>query len=822
MQKIDLNGPWQFRAAGRRGGAPTVRRWMRASVPGTVHTDLMAAGKIPDPFFRMQELDVQWVEEEDWVYRRDVLVGRELLRERVIELVAGGLDTLATLKVNGKIAGTSANMFIAQRFDIKKYLRPGKNRIEIRFDSPVRHARELERLHGRIQVSHASERAYIRKAQYSFGWDWGPRLATSGIWREIWIEAFNGPRLLDPSVKVISAGPGRALLECGGEIRGRFDRKQLQLRIEVSGPGNRATGRSRSRLAAHFIRRVKGRGFRIRFEVSRPSLWWPNGMGKQPIYTARLTLESGGEILDTHDLSFGIRTVRLRQERDIEGRSFVLEINGTPLFCKGANWIPADPFLSRIPPRRYEKLLTMARDAHMNMIRVWGGGIYEQDVFYELCDRMGLMVWQDFMFACSEYPNLPSFHRNVREEVEKALKRLRNHPSIVLWCGNNECEWLFTMKNPGKTPEAMRGARIFAKTIPTLCALHDGSRPYWRSSPFGRGFPNDQSDGNHHQWEVWSGWKDFREYQHVRGRFVTEFGFQSMPDPRTMKAVTVRGDRFIQSPVMEHHNKQVEGTERLIRFQAAHHRLDLDGDEFVYKSQLVQAEALKCAVEHWRRRKFLTAGSLIWQLNDCWPVSSWSVVDSALRPKAAYYYARRFFGPLLVSFQKTGSGLEVWVTNDNARSLEGWLSLRLLSFEGRMIWHQPRQLAVPANSSRRYLRIPESRFQMADPTSHYLLAQLRTRRGDAAENRQYLAEPKHLQLPAPGVRCSVIGSEPGVALIEVRSRRLARDLELRAGGSTDQFTDNYFDIDPGGFRLVLLQGENLARRLKNLSLRWLT
>ncbi|MGB2959051.1 MAG: sugar-binding domain-containing protein [Bacteroidota bacterium] len=821
MQRTDLNGVWHFKALTRRTGDHALRRWMKASVPGTVHTDLLANGKISDPFYRMQERDVQWVEEEDWVYRRDFRMSREMLREKWIELVAEGLDTIATVRVNGRLVGKSENMFVEHRFDIRKHLRAGKNRIQIQFDSPARHAKELERRHGQVQVSHSSERVYVRKAQYSFGWDWGPRLATSGIWRSIGIEAFSGPRLVDPFVRILSADAQRATLECRAEIRGRAGGRGVQARIEVSGPDNMGSRVSGRRWSATFLRRVKGQSFKVRFEIPHPSLWWPNGLGEQSLYAARIVLESNGQVQDSQDVTFAVRTVKIRQEKDAEGRSFVLEVNGTPVFCKGADWIPADTFLPRIPPGRYEKLLTMARDAHMNMIRVWGGGIYEQDIFYQQCDRLGLMVWQDFMFACAEYPELPAFHRNVREEVEKVVKRLRNHPSIVLWCGNNECEWLFCMTNPAKTPDQMRGARIFSKTIPALCASHDGTRPYWRSSPFGKGYPNEQTNGNHHQWDVWSGWKDFKEYENVRARFVTEFGFQSMADPRTMNPVTVRGDRAIQSPVMEFHNKQIEGTERLIRFQAAHYSLGRDYDEFVYKSQLVQAEALRCAVEQWRRRKFATAGALFWQLNDCWPVSSWAVIDSALRPKAAYYYAKRFNAPVLVSFGKTASGLDVWVTNDLRRPVGGSLSVQILSFDGKKLWHLRKNVKVSANSSRSILRIPRSRCEDADPSSHYLLAVLRTSRGGVAQNRYYLTEPKHLELGDPSVECAVVGCDGNIGLIELRSERLVKNLEIRAGGSADGFTDNYFDVDPGLARYVILRANDPARRLKKLSLRWL-
>ncbi|HMD13440.1 MAG TPA: glycoside hydrolase family 2 protein, partial [Bacteroidota bacterium] len=333
------------------------------------------------------------------------------------------------------------------------------------------------------------------------------------------------------------------------------------------------------------------------------------------------------------------------------------------------------------------------------MIRVWGGGIYEQDIFYNLCDQMGLMVWQDFMYACGEYPQVGWFLRQAKIEAEQVVKRLRNHPSIVLWCGNNECEWLFCTENPDKTPDDMTGSKIFRKILPEICNAFDGSRPYWRSSPFGKDFPNAESNGNHHQWMVWSYWKDYKEYEKDQARFITEFGFQAPANRRTFEEMTVPDDRQPQSPVMEHHNKQVEGTERLLRFQAAHYRLSTSFDGFIYKGQLVQADALKCAVEHWRRRKFLTSGSLFWQLNDCWPVSSWSVVDSSLQPKAGYYAAKRFFAPVLLSFKQTDKGVEVWVTNDRLERFSGEITVQMKSFQGKSFWKKTLKVSIASNFS---------------------------------------------------------------------------------------------------------------------------
>ncbi|HEY6950757.1 MAG TPA: glycoside hydrolase family 2 protein, partial [Bacteroidota bacterium] len=549
---------------------------------------------------------------------------------------------------------------------------------------------------------------------------------------------------------------------------------------------------------------LKGDRSSISFAVPHPHLWWPNGHGEQPLYRCRVWVESEGVEIDEKTTTFGIRTVRLVRENEAEGQSFIIEVNGKPIFCKGMDWIPCDNFIPRISDLMYERLLSLARDAHATMIRVWGGGIYEQDMFYELCDRFGLMVWQDFMFACGEYPEDRWFLRLVQDEAEKAVTRLRNHPSLSLWCGNNECEWIFCRENPGKTPDAMTGAVIFNKLLPSVCRALDGTRPYWRSSPFGEGFPNAESSGNHHQWSMWGEWIDYKEYEKDCARFVTEFGFQAPPNTRTIEQVTIPSDRYPQSMVLEHHNKLPEGTERLFRFIAAHYAVNGDFEDYVYKGQLVQAEALKTAVEHWRRRKFKTAGSLFWQLNDCWPVTSWSVIDSALRPKAAYFYSKKFFAPLLVSFKKGHGSIEVWATNDLSSSVTGELKVSLLGFDGVETWSKIRPITLGRNASKLLLRIENAATGVQDPTRSYLLARLQVEGVRRSENRFFFAEPKHVRWQPASVTMELAAHEGETYLLTLSSQTLAKNVRIDVEDDDPEIDDNFFDLDPGESKTVRL------------------
>ena len=795
MKRVDLGRKWKFKAQNTTGAHADlhmdVRKWMDASVPGTVHTDLMAASRIPDPFVRRNELGVQWIEEERWCYRREFEVEADVFAAEAVHLVAEGLDTYARITLNGRLVGQTANMFVEHRFDVRRFLKKGANLLEVLFDSPVARSTQLERKHGSLAVALEPHRVYVRKAQYSFGWDWGPKLTTSGIWRNVYLEAFSQCRIRNIHVRTERLLRRAADLLIDVDLE-RLTRKSVEVHIRVSGPD----------YDSEWTVMARGGKVSTRVRVPSPHLWWPNGYGEPTLYRVEVTVSLDGSERDAKQTSFGIRTVRLLQEKDAEGRSFIIEINGVRVFCKGANWIPSDSFLTRISAGTYERLLTLARDAHMNMVRVWGGGIYEDDRFYELCDQLGLMVWQDFMFACGEYPQYPDFLKNVKDETEKAVVRLRNHPCLTVWCGNNECEWIFCTKNPGKSPDDMKGARIFRDLLPSVCRFLDGARPYWRSSPFGSGLPNAESNGNHHQWLVWSAWKDYPEYERDNARFVTEFGFQAPANKRTFVEVCAREDLTPQSPVMEHHNKQVEGTERLVRFQAAHFMLTNNLDRFIEQGQLVQAEALKTAVEHWRRRKFRTAGALFWQLNDCWPVSSWAVIDSALRPKAAYYYAKRFFAPVLVSMRKTDSTVEVWGVNDRLEKFAGALTIQVLTFDGRELLRREQHVTINANTSVLLTALNTAPAVDLDPLSSYVVARLHAGNRTESENRLFFAEPKHLHLPEASVIVEVERRGIGELCLHLKSETIVRGVRLSIEGEDALFSDNCFDLDPGTERMV--------------------
>jgi beta-mannosidase len=813
MKRVDLNGKWQFKAISskHKESIPLIEvsQWMPATVPGTVHTDLLGAGKIPDPFYRMNELDAQWVDREQWHYHKEFTVGKELLDNDEVYLVAEGLDTYAVLKLNGQSIGRTADMFVEHRFNVKRFIKIGTNVLDVVFDSPTIRSKQLQDQYGELKVSHEPQRVYVRKAQYSFGWDWGPKLTTSGIWRPIYLEAFSSSRIKSVFARTTNITKDLADVRVDVDIE-HSGRKPVRLSVEVTGEG------------FEFRRSLDVRGASKSFVIKIPKahLWWPNGYGNQSLYHVRVFLKGNEAESDEKFCSFGIRTVRLLQEKDEEGKSFILEVNGQKIYCKGADWIPSDSFIPRIPTATYDRLLTMARDANMNMVRVWGGGIYEQEVFYDLCDRLGLMVWQDFMFACGEYPENGWFLQQVKDEAEKAVTRLRNHPSIALWCGNNECEWIFCKDNPGKEPDDMNGATIFRDVLPTVCRKFDGTRPYWRSSPFGIGFPNDESNGNHHQWAVWGLWLDYPEYEKDRARFVTEFGFQAPAYVRTMEPVTLQSDRQPQSRVLEHHNKLQEGTERLYRFQASHYPVGGDYEEFVYKGQLVQAEALKTAVEHWRRRKFKTAGSMFWQLNDCWPVTSWSVIDSGLRPKAAYYFAKKFFAPVLVSVKLAGGILEVWGTSDLLEPVRCELDVSLWSFDGPRNWSQQQPVSLGRNASKVCLKIKVSEFAGVDTTRNYVLAQLRSENRILAENRFFFVEPKHLQCTPAPISTELKCERRNVQTIELYSEAFAKNVRLECGAEDLQLDDNYFDLEAGVARRVsVLSNASEETVRKNLKVR---
>lgn len=816
MNRIDLNGAWLVqpdwqspRISQLPNGLFQKDEWLPASVPGTVHTDLLAAEKIPDPFQRDNEWQVQWVAEIGWRYRRVFQVPAEFLSNTAIQLAADGLDTFATIFINGWRVAETGNMFIPHRFEVKPLLRPGENEIEIRFDSPIQRAQELEKLYGKLPVALESYRVYARKAQYSFSWDWGPKLATSGIWRSIRLEGHRHVRIASLFAEVLldhDLQRARVLVMIAAE---KITASPAEFVVEISGRD----------FHAHKQMVTSEANLAVEFSIEPPHLWWPNGYGAQPLYELKVCARIAGEIVDEQTTRFGIRRLELVREPDAGGESFLFRLNNVPIFCKGADWIPADSFIPRVADEKYYVLLNLARAAHMNMLRIWGGGIYEQRIFYDLCDELGLLVWQDFMFACGVYPDHPEFTDNVRHEVATVIQQLRNHPCLVLWCGNNENEWIWNLETRRSYRE-MPGVSLFEKIIPEICAEHDPTRPYWQSSPFGGDDPNSEQEGDHHQWQIWSNWADPAAVAKDRGRFLSEFGFQAPATLSTWRRFLTPADLQPQSVVFEHHNKQVEGSERLFRFLAGFVNMPHDFEDFVFKTQIVQAEALKTMVEHWRREKFHTAGTLFWQLNDCWPASSWAVIDSELQPKAAYWYARRFFAPLLVSFKPADKFIEVWVTNDALVTLTAEFELEVLHFTGEVSWARRERVLVPANDSLRLAAPAFAEFLLIDPHRQYLRARLRQEGRVLAENRHFFSRYKHLQLPPPHLAWQLKKTDEQTCEVQVTSDRFVKALALPEPPAGAALTENYFDLDANCEMVIALRNLPATQMLAADSLKW--
>jgi beta-mannosidase len=538
------------------------------------------------------------------------------------------------------------------------------------------------------------------------------------------------------------------------------------------------------------------------FVINRPSLWWPNGLGAHPLYTFRARLIVNGRTIDQRTTRTGLRSLELRQQRDESGKSFTFVINGVPVFAKGANWIPADSFPTRISKARYRQLLESARDANMNMLRVWGGGIYERDDFYELCDELGILVWQDFMFGCSMYPGDQAFLDNVRQEASDNVKRLRNHPSIALWVGNNEIEsgwfhWGWKEQLPAKLWDDY--LKIFYGILPEVCASLDPARSYWPSSPSSKleDDPESQKLGDLHYWQVWHASLPFSEYEKQYPRFMSEYGFQSFPQLETVNTYTLPADHDIQSPVMMAHQRHPRGNQLIREYLLREYPEPRDFESFLYVSQVLQAEGIKIGAEHLRRIRPHNMGSLFWQLNDCWPVASWSSIDYTGRWKALQYYARRFYSEILVSTHEENGNLDVFVVSDRLQPASAQLNLSLIDFEGRKLWSEAKEIEVAPLASKSYATIPiDSLLAGKDVKGVFLFAEVLVDGKPVSSNEHFFQPYKNLSLPRPQIATDVVAVRGGFS-VALSADKFARAVYLSAPNYAGFFADNYFDLIPG-------------------------
>ncbi|ROS79141.1 glycoside hydrolase family 2 protein [Cellulomonas sp. PhB143] len=774
-------------AADAPAGFPTSP--VTATVPGCVHTDLLDHALIPDPYFHKNEDGQHWIGRSAWTYRTSIDAVAEA--GRTYELVFDGLDTVAHVELNGETLGDTANMHRTYRFDVTHLLRDGGNDLVVGF-APVREYTDAV-------VAEAGERPnvypepsqYVRKMACNFGWDWGPTLVTAGMWKSVRLESWQTARLA--AVRPVARVDGSdGVLEVEIDVRADGgDERSLEVTVEVAGVVGTAS--------------VPAGGGTVRTQVTVPGVdvWWPRGYGEQPLYDVEVSLSADGAGLDTWTRRTGFRNVSLVTEPDDAGMSFVVTVNDTPVFVRGVNWIPDDCFVSRVGIDDYRERISRAAEANVNMLRIWGGGIYEKDELFDVCDELGVLVWQDFLFACSAYPETEELVAEVDAEARENVARLMPHPSLALWNGNNENIWGFFdwgWKEPldGKD----WGLGYYLDVLPRAVAETDPSRPYWAGSPYSGTMdrhPNDPAYGNHHSWEVWNR-EDYTAYADERPRFVSEFGYQAPPAWSTLAASVDDDPVLFDSPGVLHHQKAVDGNGKLASGMAAHLPEPVDTDDWHYLTQLNQAKAITFGVEHYRALWPHCAGAILWQLNDCWPVTSWAAIDGAGRLKPLWYAMRRLYADRILIQRTDDSGQrQVVVVNDGPTPWQGELSVVRHDVAGERLAEATIPVSVGARDSVS-VPVPAVVATAGDPTRELVVAGLDGHRSVAlfVEDRDAALEPARFDVDVEAV-------DGGVA-VTVTARTLLRELVL-----------NSDRIDPGSEvddqLVTLLPGEKHVFRV---------
>lgn len=798
MKQLSLNGAWTLEIPGSAFGLTP------ASVPGSVYHDLLRAGKIEDPFYRDNETEALKLMEHEFHYSRSFPVAPSLLDSGAVLLRCEGLDTLATVFVNGARAGRADNMHRTWEFDVKALLREGENTISVCFDSPTRFIRESFASNPADGSSDAMEGfPNLRKAHCMFGWDWGPRLPDAGIWRDISLLGVDTARVRDVLVKQFHED-GRVALEVCTHIR-RLTDTPVQVKVRVTAPGGAI---------------LTGVGECCRIEIPDPQLWWPAGYGGQPLYQVEVELSAGGTVLDIWHRRIGLRTMTVSRVKDQQGESFSHCVNGVDIFAMGMDYIPEDNLLPRVNPERTRRLLEDARASNMNTIRVWGGGYYPDDYFYDICDELGLLVWQDFMFACAVYNLTEEFEENITAEFLDNIRRLRSHPSLALWCGNNEMEQFVDVGNWVRTKRQKSDyVKMYHYIIPKVLKTEDPQAFYWPSSPSSGGDfddPGDPNRGDVHDWDVWHGLKPFTDYRNYLFSYVSEFGFQSFPCMETIESFTRPEDRNVFSYIMEKHQRNATANGRIVTYLAQTYLYPASLDKLVYASQLLQAQAMQYGVEHWRRHRGRCMGAVIWQLNDCWPVASWAGIDYFGRWKALQYYAKRFFSPVLVSCHEEGlinqEGISVNtehidpkktahlnVSNETMEAFEGRIAWSLRRPDASVIEEGTFDVSAPALTA---VWLPEQDFTKYDPYDCYYAYGLTDRAGrPVGQGSVLFCAPKHFRFVDPQLSVRVENGE-----VVVTASAYARSVELQCGADV-LLEDNYFDMNGGERRVKILRGE---------------
>ncbi|MDF7814814.1 glycoside hydrolase family 2 TIM barrel-domain containing protein [Hymenobacter sp. YC55] len=821
QQLMQLTDKWEFRKAGDS-------KWGAATVPGTVHTDLLNTNQIQDPFYRTNEKDQQWIGKTDWEYKTTLSFDANQLKSDKLYLVFEGLDTYADVYVNDVKVLEANNMFRQWKKDVKPQLKAGNNSLRVYFHAPVVKGEELfKSLPFQVPASDNDQAGpgehkvsvFTRKAGYHYGWDWGPRLVTAGIWRPVYLVPMNVARIQDLFIKQKQLTTEQASLEAHLEVES-LTAGTKHLEVTVDG--------SATPIYSQPVYLDKGMNNLVcSFTLPKPELWWPNGYGAQKLYTFRAVLKDGSKALTEKQVRRGMRTVEVIQETGPKANSFYFLVNGVKMFMKGANYIPQDNFLPRVNKVRYEHVINTAVASNMNMLRVWGGGIYENDLFYDLCDEKGILIWQDFMFACAMVPPLENHMQNIYEEAVENVKRLRNHPSIAMWCGNNEIAIYMGSNYWGNAKGAFRNRQdsmsvinaykeVFHSILPAVVKGYDDEKFYWSSSPQPTNWSTTNRDsrtsGDVHYWEVWGGKKPIELYLENIGPFMSEYGFQSFPDMQTIKTFATPQDYDINSEIMKAHQRSYVGNGAILQYMQAWYKVPKSFPNFLYTGQVLQAEAIKLAIEAHRRAKPYCMGSLYWQIDDCWPAASWSSMDYNGFWKAQQYESKRAFEPLLVSPIVKKDSVQVYVVSDQLKPVAAQLQIRLLDFSGKVLNESKTSVNVSANTSTNVYRVSVKTLLKGANRNNVLLdVRLLSENQELAQNCLYFENPKNLKLNKPAINYTLTKDQDRYVL-KLNSTQLAKNLRVSAGDDAIIFSDNYFDLIPGKEKSVTFQSSKALKK----------
>ncbi|WP_226670386.1 beta-mannosidase [Metabacillus litoralis] len=802
MRKLCLDSTWKMKRTDDT-------EWLNVSVPGSVMTDLLKNGKIEDPFYRDNEDKAYEIASKDYEFIKDFQVDDVLIDNDHIVVRFEGIDTLSEIKINGYTIANTNNMHRTYEFDLKPFLTLGENTIQLTLFSPIEYVTNKQKELPLWGVPHAIEGyPHLRKGHSMFGWDWGPRIPDLGIWRSVSILAWNTGRIDDVYVTQNHSN-NEVDLNVRVKVKNTNDEK-VNVEVKLTSPNGE-----------FLTRKIENANSeeQVHIHVEDPHLWWPNGYGDQPLYKVEVSTDNGEDPLDQKELMIGLRTIKLKNEKDQWGKSFEFEVNGYSIFAMGANYIPEDNLLARNSAERTERLIDDCVEANFNMIRVWGGGIYPEDYFFELCDQKGIIVWQDFMFACSMYELNDEFKETVIHEVIDNMKRIRHHASLGLWCGNNEVEeaWVYWGDMPDDDYKHKSDyIKLFEYIIPELAKELDPQTFYWSSSPSsGGGFnePRNPDEGDMHYWEVWHGLKPFTEYQEFHFRFCSEFGFQSFPSMKTIETFTEPEDRNIFSYIMEKHQKNDSANGKILYYLSENFLYPKDFDSMLYTSQLLQAEAIKYGVEHWRRNRGRCMGSLYWQLNDCWPVASWSSVDYYGRWKALHYFAKNFYSPILLSLREDGTNVEVHVTNDTLKDVNTRIEWKLRKNTSEVIEEGTVSSTIERLSANMCEKLSLNEILTKEKSRNtYLECTLYVEGEKTTGTTLLFTKPKHFDFLNPELSFEVSENEQYFT-IDVKSSAFAKYVELDLRAADCKFSDNYFDLSAGDAVIIQVQKDSLSESL---------